>query len=73
MSWTEFFQNATRLVANTKINSKTKIVNFAPDYFINLTKVVQEYNKTTTGKMYVYLRCASDMTYLLRNADRKPN
>lgn len=65
MSWVEFFQNATRLV-NKKINSKAMIVNFAPDYFINLTKVVQEYNKTANGKMYVYLRDASDMARLLQ-------
>lgn len=57
MSWTEFFQNATRLV-NKKINSKAMIVNFAPDYFVNLTKIVQEYNRTANGKMYVYLRGA---------------
>ncbi|XP_011875203.1 PREDICTED: endothelin-converting enzyme 1 isoform X1 [Vollenhovia emeryi] len=50
MSWVEFFQNATRLV-NKKINSKAMIVNFAPEYFVNLTRVVQEYNKTTNGKI----------------------
>lgn len=63
MSWVEFFQNATRLV-NKKINSKAMIVNFAPDYFSNLTKVVQEYNKTSDGKMYVYLRDPLDMVHL---------
>lgn len=63
MSWVEFFQNATRLV-NKKINSKATIVNFAPKYFEKLTNVVQEYNKTTSGKMYVgicarYTRCGA--------------
>jgi len=67
MSWVEFFQNATRLV-NKKINSKAMIVNFAPEYFIKLTKVVQDYNSTTTGKMYVYLEDISNVAYLLRKA-----
>lgn len=53
MSWVDYFQNATRLV-NKKINSKAQIINFAPEYFTKLTKLVQEYNRTTTGKMYVH-------------------
>ena len=61
MSWVEFFQNATRLV-NKKINSKAMIVNYAPEYFIKLSKIVQDFNKTANGKMYVYLR---DVTHLL--------
>lgn len=53
----DYFQNATRLV-NKKINSKAQIINFAPEYFTKLTKLVKEYNKTVTGKMYVYhARC----------------
>lgn len=52
MSWVDYFLNATRLV-NKKVNSKSLIVNFAPEYFTKLTKLVQEYNKTTSGKMYV--------------------
>lgn len=70
MSWIEFFQNATRAVGK-KINSKAMIVNFAPEYFVNLTKIVQEYNKTTSGKMYVYPQGASDMAHLLRNENIK--
>lgn len=54
MSWVDYFQNATRLV-NKKINAKSQIVNFAPDYFEKLTKLVQEYNKTAEGKMLVYI------------------
>ncbi|XP_020280455.1 endothelin-converting enzyme 1 isoform X3 [Pseudomyrmex gracilis] len=50
ISWVDYFQNATRLV-NKKINAKSQIVNFAPDYFEKLTKLVQEYNKTTEGKI----------------------
>ncbi|XP_014472426.1 PREDICTED: endothelin-converting enzyme 1 isoform X1 [Dinoponera quadriceps] len=50
MSWVDYFQNATRLV-NKKINSKAQIINFAPEYFAKLTKLVQEYNKTTHGKI----------------------
>ncbi|XP_043280867.1 endothelin-converting enzyme homolog isoform X1 [Venturia canescens] len=49
MSWVEYFTNATRLV-NKKVNSKAMIVNFAPEYFEKLARVVQEYNKTDTGK-----------------------
>ncbi|XP_011301626.1 endothelin-converting enzyme 1 isoform X2 [Fopius arisanus] len=52
MSWLDYFQNATKLV-NKKINSKTAIVNFAPEYFKKLTKLVQEYNKTTDGKIVI--------------------
>lgn len=52
MSWVEYFQNATRLV-NKKVNSKAMIVNFAPEYFEKLSKLVQEYNKTSEGKTYV--------------------
>jgi len=52
MSWLDYFQNATRLV-NKKINNKAMIVNFAPEYFMKLTKLVQQYNKTNEGKTYV--------------------
>lgn len=55
MSWVDYFQNATRLV-NKKINSKAMVVNFAPEYFVQLTKLVHEYNSTSDGKMYVYVR-----------------
>ncbi|KAH0946776.1 hypothetical protein HN011_012233 [Eciton burchellii] len=50
MSWVDYFQNATRIV-NKKINSKAMIVNFAPEYFVKLTKLVQQYNKTNEGKI----------------------
>ncbi|KAK2588944.1 hypothetical protein KPH14_001799 [Odynerus spinipes] len=50
MSWVDFFQNATRMV-NKKINSKALIVNFAPEYFVKLTSLVQEYNKTNEKKI----------------------
>ena len=52
MSWVDYFKNATMLVGK-KINSKTYIVNYAPEYFTKLNKLVQEYNKTTEGKVYV--------------------
>lgn len=65
MSWVDYFQNATRLV-NKKINSKAQIINYAPEYFTKLTKLVQEYNKTTNGKMYVYhARCMSEVVHTL--------
>lgn len=50
MLWVDYFQNATRILGK-KINSKTMIVNFAPEYFVKLTKLVQQYNKTANGKM----------------------
>ncbi|XP_034180003.1 M13 family metallopeptidase neprilysin 3 isoform X2 [Osmia lignaria lignaria] len=50
MSWVDYFQNASRLVSK-KINSKTMIVNFAPEYFEKLSKLVLEYNKTDEGKI----------------------
>ncbi|XP_008209638.1 endothelin-converting enzyme homolog isoform X1 [Nasonia vitripennis] len=50
MSWFDYFQNATRLV-NKKITIKLKIVNYAPEYFAKLTKLVQQYNKTNEGKV----------------------
>ncbi|KZC11845.1 Endothelin-converting enzyme 1 [Dufourea novaeangliae] len=50
MSWVNYFQNATRLV-NKKINSKTMIVNFAPEYFAKLSKLVIEYNSTDEKKI----------------------
>ncbi|XP_011139623.1 endothelin-converting enzyme homolog isoform X2 [Harpegnathos saltator] len=50
MSWVDYFQNATRLV-NKKINSKAQVINFAPEYFTKLTKLVQEYNRTSNGKI----------------------
>ncbi|XP_043262340.1 endothelin-converting enzyme homolog isoform X1 [Colletes gigas] len=50
MSWVDYFQNATHLV-NKKINSKTMIVNFAPEYFVKLSKLVLEYNETNSGKV----------------------
>lgn len=52
MSWVQYFQNATKIVYK-KINSRTAIVNFAPEYFKKLGKLVQEYNKTNDGKMLV--------------------
>ncbi|XP_033226220.1 endothelin-converting enzyme homolog isoform X2 [Belonocnema kinseyi] len=50
MSWVDYFKNATLLVGK-KINSKTNIVNYAPEYFTKLNKLLQEYNKTTEGKV----------------------
>ncbi|KAG6794346.1 endothelin-converting enzyme isoform X3 [Apis mellifera caucasica] len=50
MSWVDYFKNATRIV-NKKINDKMMIVNFAPEYFIKLSNLVLEYNKTNEGKV----------------------
>ncbi|XP_054008318.1 endothelin-converting enzyme homolog isoform X6 [Hylaeus anthracinus] len=50
MSWVDYFQNATRLV-NKKISGDATIVNFAPEYFVKLSKLVLEYNKTDAGKV----------------------
>ncbi|XP_048513840.1 endothelin-converting enzyme homolog isoform X3 [Athalia rosae] len=48
MSWVEYFQNAMRLVSK-KVNSKIMIVNYAPEYFVNLTKLIKDYKKTEEG------------------------
>lgn len=45
MSWVEYFQNAMRLVGK-KVNNKVMIVNFAPQYFVNLTTIIEEYKET---------------------------
>lgn len=50
MSWVHYFQNVTSLV-NKEINDKAIIVNFAPEYFVKLSKLVLEYNKTNKGKV----------------------
>ncbi|XP_003694821.1 endothelin-converting enzyme homolog isoform X1 [Apis florea] len=50
MSWVDYFKNATRTV-NKKINDKMMIVNFAPEYFIKLSNLVLDYNKTNEGKV----------------------
>lgn len=50
MSWVDYFKNATRIV-NKKINDKMMIVNFAPEYFIKLSNLVLDYNKTNEGKV----------------------
>ncbi|KAK0166542.1 hypothetical protein PV328_004952 [Microctonus aethiopoides] len=50
ISWVDYFQNATKFL-NKKINNKIMVVNFAPEYFRKLTKLVQDYNKTSNGKI----------------------
>ncbi|XP_006624144.1 endothelin-converting enzyme homolog isoform X1 [Apis dorsata] len=50
MSWVDYFKNATRII-NKKINDKMMIVNFAPEYFIKLSDLVLDYNKTNEGKV----------------------
>ncbi|XP_012276317.1 endothelin-converting enzyme homolog isoform X2 [Orussus abietinus] len=50
MSWVEYFRNATLLV-NKKVNNETMIVNYAPEYFTKLTKIILEYNNSTEGKV----------------------
>ncbi|KAK0175625.1 hypothetical protein PV327_009363 [Microctonus hyperodae] len=50
ISWVDYFQNATKFL-NKKINNKIMVVNFAPEYFRKLTKLIQEYNKTSNGKI----------------------
>lgn len=50
MVWVDYFNYAMRLVGK-KVNSKVMIVNFAPEYFTNLTKIIDGYNKTEEGRM----------------------
>ncbi|XP_034950226.1 endothelin-converting enzyme homolog [Chelonus insularis] len=52
MSWLDYFQNATQLVGR-KVNNKTMIVNFAPEYFKKISKLVSDYNSTTEGKIII--------------------
>lgn len=68
MSWVEYFQNATRLV-NKKVNSKAMIVNFAPEYFEKLARVVQEYNKTDDGKTYEFFFSSVDRIHRFFGAE----
>ncbi|KAJ8680284.1 hypothetical protein QAD02_016071 [Eretmocerus hayati] len=49
MSWYDFFQNATSMV-NKRMTSKMKVVNFAPEFFTKLTKLIQDHEKTREGK-----------------------
>ncbi|XP_043474740.1 endothelin-converting enzyme homolog isoform X2 [Leptopilina heterotoma] len=50
ISWVDYFKNAT-IPVGKKVNSKTNIVNYAPEYFTKLNKLVQEYSNTTEGKV----------------------
>ncbi|XP_058803973.1 endothelin-converting enzyme homolog isoform X2 [Phymastichus coffea] len=50
ISWIDYFQNATGVV-NKTITSDQKIVNYAPEYFKKLSKLVLQYNKTNSGKV----------------------
>ncbi|GBP18634.1 Endothelin-converting enzyme homolog [Eumeta japonica] len=49
LNWTEFLNDAFKLV-NRTITNKENIVVYAPVYFSNLTKVVTKYNKTEEGR-----------------------
>ncbi|XP_076641509.1 M13 family metallopeptidase neprilysin 3 isoform X3 [Halictus rubicundus] len=50
LSWVTYFQNATRLIGK-KINGKATIVNFVPEYFVKLSKLVTNYTKTDEKKI----------------------
>ncbi|XP_017884979.1 endothelin-converting enzyme homolog isoform X2 [Ceratina calcarata] len=50
MSWVEYFENATLLV-DKRVDEKTVIVNLAPEYFVKLSSLVSDYNKTDEGKV----------------------
>ncbi|XP_057322411.1 endothelin-converting enzyme homolog [Microplitis mediator] len=50
MSWVDYFKNATKLVGK-KVDGRQMVVNFAPEYFKKLSKLVQTYNETTDGKV----------------------
>lgn len=45
LNWTQFFNDAFKLV-NRTIPDTQRIVVYAPDYFKNLTRIIQKYNKT---------------------------
>ncbi|KAK1129755.1 hypothetical protein K0M31_019467 [Melipona bicolor] len=50
ISWLDYFQNATGLV-NITMTNETMIVNNAPEYFVKLSKLVLDYNKTNDKKV----------------------
>uniref|UniRef100_A0A1B6E866 Endothelin-converting enzyme 1 n=1 Tax=Clastoptera arizonana TaxID=38151 RepID=A0A1B6E866_9HEMI len=50
MSWIDYFSDALRLVGK-KITDKEKVVVYAPNYLSNLTTIIQNYTKTTDGKI----------------------
>ncbi|KAL0859570.1 hypothetical protein ABMA27_010711 [Loxostege sticticalis] len=45
LNWTMFFNDAFKLV-NRSISDSERIVVYAPDYFRNLTKLIEKYNRT---------------------------
>lgn len=50
IDWRDHFEDALRLVKR-KVTEKERVVVYAPQYLIKLTKIVCEYNATTDGKM----------------------
>lgn len=51
MSWRSYFENATLLINRTF--TELKIVNYAPEYFKKLSKVISDHLTSRRGKMYV--------------------
>lgn len=51
IDWRAHFEDALRIV-NRKVTEKERVVVYAPEYLMNLTKIVQEYNATDDKKMY---------------------
>ncbi|KAL1501599.1 hypothetical protein ABEB36_006896 [Hypothenemus hampei] len=50
IDWRQFFENAMKIVQK-KITSKQQIIVYAPGYLGNLTKLIEEYQNTTNGKI----------------------
>lgn len=51
INWRSHFEDAFRVVKR-KITDKERIVVYAPEYLEKLSRIVNEYNSTTDGKMY---------------------
>lgn len=52
INWLDHFQDALRLIRE-KITEKERVVVYAPEYLRKLTTIIQKYNETDEGKMYV--------------------
>ncbi|XP_066144511.1 endothelin-converting enzyme homolog isoform X2 [Euwallacea fornicatus] len=51
IDWRTFFENAMKVVKNKKVDSKQQLVVYAPEYLVNLTKLINEYRNTSDGQI----------------------
>ncbi|XP_050316058.1 endothelin-converting enzyme homolog [Anthonomus grandis grandis] len=50
IDWRQFFENAMKVVQK-KVGARQQIIIYAPEYMSNLTKLLEEYQNTTEGKI----------------------